>query len=117
MAELVHPFKAEIQAIRKTVLGAAPGIAEGVKWKAPSFRTHEYFATTNLREKEGIGVILHLGARVRELGPSGLSIEDPDGLLTWLAPDRASIRFTSASDLQSKKVAFENVIRSWIRHV
>ena len=31
----------------------APGIREGVNWNAPSFRTTEYFATTNLREKDG----------------------------------------------------------------
>ena len=117
MAELVHPFKSEVQAIRQSILGAAPGIAEGIKWKAPSYRTREYFATTNLRDKEGVGVILHLGAKVRDIGPAGLSIEDPGKLLKWLAPDRASVRFTSQSDFQSKKAAFENLIRSWVKHV
>jgi hypothetical protein len=117
MSALVHPFKAEVQAIRVSILGAAPDIAEGIKWKAPSFRIHEYFATMNLREKEGVGVILHLGAKVRDVGPGGLSIEDPAGLLKWLAPDRAGVRFTSQSDFQSKRAAFENLIRAWIRHV
>ncbi len=40
----------------------------------------------------GVGVILHLGAKVREIGVGGLSIEDPEKLLKWLAPDRASLR-------------------------
>jgi hypothetical protein len=117
MSELVHPFKMEIQAIRQSILGAAPGIAEGIKWKAPSFRTHEYFATTNLREKGGVGVILHLGAKVREIGPGGLVIDDPAKLVKWLAPDRGSVRFTSQSDFQSKKAAFESLIRAWVEHV
>ncbi len=117
MAALVHPFKSEVQAIRKSILGAAPGIAEGIKWKAPSYRTHEYFATTNLREKEGVGVILHLGAKVRDIGPAGLAIDDPAKLLKWLAPDRASVRFMSQSDFESKKAVFENLIRSWVKHV
>lgn len=117
MTELVHPFKSEVQAIRQSIFGAAPGIAEGIKWKAPSYRTHEYFATTNLREKEGVGVILHLGAKVREIEPAGLAIDDPARLLKWLAPDRAGVRFMSQSGFQSKKAAFENLIRSWVKHV
>jgi hypothetical protein len=117
MRELAHPFKAEIQQIRELILAAAPGVAEGVKWKAPSFRTHEYFATINLREKQGIGVILHLGAKVRDMSPGGLSISDPDGLLKWLAADRASICFTSNSDLQERRAAFSQVVSDWVRHV
>ena len=49
IGSMVHPLKAEIEAIRGCVLSADPEINEGVKWNAPSFRTHEYFATTNLR--------------------------------------------------------------------
>jgi hypothetical protein len=117
MSELVHPHKAEVEAIRRVILGAAPGISEGIKWNSPSYKTQEYFATTNLREKNGVGVILHLGAKVKELGPSGLAIEDPEGLLKWLAPDRASIRFGSTSEVQAKKAAFSSLIRSWVKHV
>jgi hypothetical protein len=118
MSELVHPHKTEVEAMRRAILGAVPGICEGIKWKSPSFRTHEYFATVNLREKNGIGVILHLGAKVKELGPSGISIEDPEGLLKWLAPDRATVRFASAIELQAKKAAaFTSVIRGWVKHV
>jgi len=117
MSGLEHPFKAEIETLRRLILGAAPGIAEGIKWKAPSYRTDEYFATTNLREKAGVGIILHLGAKVRNLGPGGLAIEDPEGLLKWLAPDRASVRFASADEIEAKSAAFASVIRSWVRHV
>jgi hypothetical protein len=117
MSELVHPCKAEVEAIRRVILGAAPGISEGIKWKSPSFRTHEYFATVNLREKDGIGVILHLGAKVKELGPGGIAVEDTEGLLKWLAQDRASVRFANASEFQAKKLAFASVIRSWVKHV
>jgi hypothetical protein len=117
MSELEHPCKDLLQAIREAILEAAPGISEGIKWKAPSFRTHEYFATTNLREKEGVGVILHLGAKVRELGSGGVSVDDAAQLLHWHAPDRASIRFTTANDFRSKKVAFAGIVRNRIAHV
>lgn len=117
MQKLVHPFKNEIQAIRKAIVGVDATIAEGIKWNAPSFRTTEYFATTNLREKSGVGIILHLGARVRELGPTGVTIRDPDTLLRWLAKDRAMIVFADMKDFRAKKAAFEGLVRRWIAHV
>jgi len=117
MLTLDHPFKREIEAIRKLVLGADPKIAEGVKWNAPSFRTTEYFATTNLREKNGIGVILHLGAKVKELPSGGVLIEDPMKLLKWLAKDRAMIVFESSQDFEAKKAAFERIVRLWIAYI
>jgi hypothetical protein len=117
MAELVHPHKAEIEQLRKTILGAAPGICEGIKWKSPSFRTHEYFATVNLREKTGVAVILHLGAKVRGLGPAGITIDDPAGLLKWLAPDRGMVQFADAAALQHNQAAFGSLVRHWVAHV
>ena len=74
MSTLEHPSKAEIEAMRQWVLGADASIAEGIKWNAPSFRTGECFATTNLRAEAGIGVIRHLGARIRELPAGGVTI-------------------------------------------
>ena len=117
MGKLDHPFKPEIEAIRTTILGADSAVAEGIKWNAPSFRTTEYFATTNLREKTGAGVILHLGAKVRDVGREGLQINDPSGLLKWLAKDRAAVVFKDMADFTSKRAAFEGVIRHWITYV
>ena len=79
MASLEHPHKAAVAALREVILQADPSIAEGVKWNAPSYRTKEYFATTHLRAKVGIGLILHLGAKVRQ--DASLRIEDPEGML------------------------------------
>jgi len=117
MRTLEHPFKREIEAIRQLILGAHPTIAEGIKWKAPSFRTSEYFATTNLREKKGVGIILHLGAKVRELPSDGVVIEDPAKLLKWLGKDRAMVVFESLQDLERKKAAFERVVQQWLAYV
>ena len=103
MAALVHPHKAEIEALRKLMLEVAPSVHEGVKWNAPSFRTSEYFATTNLRAKSGIGVILHLGAKVRQLPPGGVTIEDPAELLKWLGEDRAIVEFADAQEFNTSK--------------
>jgi len=117
LASLDHPFKPEILALRQIILGADPSIAEGIKWNAPSFRTSEYFATFHLRAKDGVQVILHLGAKTRDDSTSGVSIADPESLLKWLAKDRASVKFRNLKDIDAKGAAFANVIRDWIKHV
>ena len=117
LAALEHPLKPEILALRQAVLGADPGIAEGVKWNAPSFRTSEYFATMNLRAKNGVGIILHFGAKRNRISETGVAIADPESLLEWLAKDRASVTFRDLKDIHAKQAAFANVIRQWIQHV
>lgn len=117
MARLAHPCKAEVAALRRLVLAVHPSIAEGIKWNAPSYRTTEYFATTNLRAKSGIGVILHLGAKVRDLPPGGVSIDDPGTLLKWLGKDRAMVEFADARDLESKEAGLQAILRQWIKFI
>ena len=117
LASLEHPLKPEILSLRKIILGADPGIAEGIKWNAPSFRTEEYFATFHLRAKEGVQIILHLGAKKRDDLASGIELPDPESLLEWLASDRASVRFRDMKDIDAKGSAFVSVIRQWIQWV
>jgi hypothetical protein len=117
MKNLVHPFKEEIEVIRKAILEAAPDIREGIKWNAPSFRTTEYFATMNLREKVGVGLILHLGAKVKSVPAGGLGIQDPGRMLKWLGKDRAAVVFKDKKDLATRKSALAALIRQWVRHV
>jgi hypothetical protein len=117
MAQLEHPHKPAIALLRTIVTGADPRIAEGIKWNAPSWRTHEYFATTSLREKNGIGLILHRGAKVRDLPAGGLAIPDSDGRLKWLAPNRAMLVFGDAADLRAAATALAAIVRAWVAHV
>lgn len=117
MHALAHPHKDVVESIRATVTCIDATIGEGIKWNAPSYRTSEYFATTNLRAKTGIGVNLHLGAKIRDLPASGIRIDDSEGLLKWLARDRAAIEFKDARDFAAKKSAFEKIVRDWIRYV
>lgn len=117
MAALDHPFKEEIGLLREILRGADPAIAEGIKWNAPSFRTSGYFATTHLRGKGTLGLILHLGAKARDLPSGGLAIADPAGLLTWLGKDRAMLEFRSRAEIEAARTALTALVREWIRHV
>lgn len=117
LAALEHPHKPQVLALRGMILDADPRITEGVKWNAPSFRTSEWFATFHLRAKAGVQIILHFGAKVRDKSAARAAIADPDGLLEWLGPDRATVRFRDAEDVEAKRSAFTAVIRQWIEHV
>jgi hypothetical protein len=117
LASLDHPFKHEILALRQIILDTDPHIAEGIKWNAPSFRTSEYFATFQLRAKDGVQLILHLGAKPRDTSTTGIAIADPESLLEWLAKDRASAKFHDLNDIDARRSAFANIIRQWITHV
>jgi hypothetical protein len=117
LAGLEHPCKALVQEIRVAILAVDPSIAEGIKWNAPSYRTTEYFATTNLREKAGVGIVLHRGAKVREVAPGEMILDDPSQLLKWLAKDRAIVVFRDSADFAAKHAAFAESVRQWIRWV
>lgn len=117
LATLDPPRRDTVQALRELVPGADPAIAEGVKWNAPSFRTTEWFATTHLRTRDGVGLVLHRGARARPLPPGGLDIPDPTGALRWLAPDRAMLTVRDVDDLRAREEVLVAVVRAWVRGV
>lgn len=112
-----HPSKPEIVALRAIILGVDDRIGESVKWKAPSFYTTEHFATFNLRAKEGVQVVLHLGATPRPDATVRASVTDPSKLLVWKSADRATVTFRDLSDVKTKRKAFADVVRQWIEHV
>lgn len=116
LAALDHPLKGEVVALRALLLGVDPAISEEIQWNAPSFRTSEHFATMHLRARDSLRLILHLGARSKRTVPPG-AIADPEGMLQWLGPDRASVRLVGAGDLARKRDALVAIIRQWIKHV
>lgn len=111
MATLDHPLKAEIGAARGWILGVDPGIEELIKWKAPTFRFKDDFATVNLRSTDGLQLIFHTGAKVKASATTGVTIVDPAGLLRWLAKDRALVTVPATDEGHA---AFIDIVRQWI---
>jgi hypothetical protein len=112
------PLSPLVGALRARVLAVSPDIGEGVKWNTPSFYVirggkAEWFATTHLRGGP-VSLILHLGAKVRDTAVSGVEVEDPAGLLTWLARDRAILKIADESALLSQGPAIDALLRAWI---
>jgi hypothetical protein len=115
IATLRHPMTDDIQALRRIVLAAAAGIGESVKWDAPSFHTTEHFATLRLGGRRPLQLILHFGAKKMDVGP--IAIDDPEGLLRWLAPDRACIDLSEHGAAERHAAALQAILRGWIRHL
>lgn len=103
----------ETRAVRRIILGVNPKITEEIKWAAPSFALGEHFCTFNAWAKDDVQLIFHHGPR--KATSKGVPIDDPDGLLEWLATDRASIRFKSLKEVQAKKAALQSIVKQWIK--
>jgi len=105
MKVLDHPFKAEVEAVRKIIKKVNHRITEQVKWKAPSFSYKGYLVTFNLWEKKRVHLVFHNGAILTNL----------NGLLEGDYPDRRMMYFSGTKDVKKKKAALETFINEWIR--
>lgn len=115
LAELDHPLLNELKLVRENILGADEGISEGIKWKVPSFFYNDWFATIHVRSKDSVQLIFHTGAKLKASSVNGLEIDDPDGLLKWLAKDRCQVDL--GADVELKRQALEHIVRQWIKYL
>ncbi|MEZ5959431.1 MAG: DUF1801 domain-containing protein [Hyphomonadaceae bacterium] len=114
---LKHPLKKEIEAVRLIILSVSPAISEGIKWNVPSFRTEkEWFATFNVRAKDSVQLIFHLGAKTRP-DLAAFKLADPNGLVKWLGKDRAMVTLGAGREISANRKALEAIVRAWIKHV
>ncbi|MFT3670060.1 MAG: DUF1801 domain-containing protein [Pseudoxanthomonas sp.] len=115
LVALAHPQDATIQRLRAAIRATDPRIGEDIKWNAPSFHLEDrHFATMQLRRTDSVLLVLHLGAGKRALAKD--AIADPQGLLTWLGADRATLSFAGAADVEARGKALQAVLRQWMAH-
>lgn len=107
MQALEHPLKAEMEAVRAIILGASPGITEGIKWNAPSFYYKGDMVVFNPRAQQYVHLIF----------PNGIVIGDESGLLEGDYIDRRMSYFRSMDEVNAKQAALENAIRGWVRYM
>jgi hypothetical protein len=105
MAQLDHPFKAEVQAVREIIKGVNPGITEQIKWAAPSFSYKGYLVTFNLWAKNRVHLVFHDGA----------ILSNQHGLLEGDYLDRRMAYFGSMEEVEAKRAALEEAIREWVQ--
>jgi hypothetical protein len=112
---LEHPLNKEIEEVRKIILSTNESISEHIKWNAPSFCfDNEDRVTFNLQGKGFFRLVFHCGAKVKDQAGDGTLFEDTTGLLDWVTTDRAMIKITDMSDVESKKEKLAAVVAKWI---
>ena len=115
IAGLPMPLREDVEALRCAILASVDSIGEEIKWNAPSFYSGEHFATMRLNGKVPLQLILHLGVKKSAIARD--SIEDPEGVLQWLGPDRACISFLSPGSVAARVAAVQHIVRQWVHHV
>ena len=109
---LTHARKAEVLALRTALRAAVPALTEQVKWNAPSFGIDgDDRITFRLQPGDRVELIFHRGAKKRT---DAFRFDDPTGLMTWAAPDRAQVVFADAADVAAKTPAVQSLARAWI---
>ncbi|MTD16919.1 DUF1801 domain-containing protein [Nakamurella sp. YIM 132087] len=113
LAELEHPLRAQVVALRAAILAVDPRITKDVKWNAPSFgRAGEHRVTFRLHPGRRIQVILHRGAAVRA-DAATFVFDDPTGLIEWRG-DRGIIALSTASEADRHTQVVADLAQRWI---
>jgi hypothetical protein len=107
MIKLVHPLKAEIEAVRTIIKNADGKISERIKWNAPSYYHKEDMLTFNPRATKHVHLVFHHAAIVKI----------KSGLLQGDYKDRRMAYFTDMADVQSKKRELERVVRELVEFI
>lgn len=113
IAEITHPMKVVIEAIRETILCSDSAITEGVKWNSPSFYCNGWFATVGVRKPDRLEVVLHHGAKVRRETTLQTTIRDSGKLLKWASPDRAIITIAPDVAFETIQPELQSIVKQW----
>lgn len=106
LRELNHPLKAEVEAVRSIIKGVDEGIAEEIKWRAPSFNYKgEYLVTFNLWETKRIHLVFH-NPRIAQVKST---------LLEGKYVDRRMAYFADMRDVKAKRPLLEKALKDLIR--
>jgi len=106
MKKLKHPFKAEVEMMRKIIKGVDKDMDEEIKWNAPSFSYHrKYLVTFNLPEKEKIHLVFH----------NPMLSKVKSRLLEGDYKHRRMAYFSGKSDIKAKQTALVRALRDLIK--
>ena len=112
--DLQHPLKAGVVRLRAAILASNADITEHVKWNAPSFcYAGTDRVTFRLHPGARLQLIFHRGAAGRD-DTEGFVFDDPSGLMTWLARDRAVIDLPSLDAVAEHEHLVVSLVNRWV---
>lgn len=114
LADLEHPLKNGVVALRAAILASDAAITEHIKWNAPSFcYGGDDRVTFRLPPKGGVQLVLHRGAKVKDT--RGFAFDDRWGLVAWAAPDRGVVTLADLAAVQARTRDVVALVNAWMR--
>ena len=112
LAGLSHAHLAGVERLRAAILGVDERIVERIKWNAPSFGVGgDDLVTMRLAPGDAFQLVFHRGVAKRD---GAVTVDDPEGLLEWKAPDRAVLDIRSTNREALLEPAIVALVRGWI---
>ena len=113
IAQLEHPFKAQIAALRQAILASNPEITEQIKWKAPSFCIDgDDRVTFRLHPPDAVHLVFHRGVKVKDA--TNFTFADPTGLMKWAAQDRAQVTLRTPAEATQRQSDVVDLVTRWM---
>lgn len=111
---LNHPFREEIEQLRKIILKAVPGLEENIKWNGPNYahKTADRI-TMKIQPPKQLQLIFHRGAQKLEQPPEKL-LPTASKLLVWRENDRAIATFKNKSEIEASDPELTTIVQQWI---
>ena len=111
---LEHPLKAGVVRLRAAIMASNPGISEHVKWNAPSFCFGGVDRVTfRLHPGARLQLVFHRGAGKRT-DVESFVFDDPFGLMTWPAPDRAVVDLPTLDAVTAHEEQVVSLVQRWV---
>lgn len=103
LAQLEHPLKDVILAVRAVFLEADDRITETIKWKSPTFMYEGNLASIDPKARKHVAVLFHRGAEI----PGDHPILEGEGKLARYA------RFPDMETVDARRAELVAVVRAW----
>ena len=104
LAQLEHPLKDVILAVRAVFLEADDRITETIKWKSPTFMYEGNLASIDTKAKKHVAVLFHRGAEI----PGDHQRLEGEGSTA------RTMRFADLDEVNAGADDLQAVIRAWI---
>lgn len=113
--EQPHPFRNEIEVLRKYILSANPALTENIKWNGPNYCLQNQDRVTMRIQPPAkqVQLIFHRGAKKQEK-PKEKLISHKSKMLAWKENDRAIVTFESMQDIENGKAELTEIVAEWI---
>ena len=108
--------RAQVEQLRQIIFASEPGLAEHIKWNAPSYmHNDEDRITFNLMNKEGVvKLVLHMGALRKENKKGAPIFSDDTGLIAWSSDIRGVISFQDIDSINSNQEQLKGLLVRWL---